>query len=55
MPCPSSGSSIDTSEGRDAVMMARPFERVNRSRNWSSRLLARVRLELKVRPPAAPL
>ncbi|HXD95833.1 MAG TPA: hypothetical protein VN646_04795 [Candidatus Acidoferrum sp.] len=55
MPWPSSVSSIDTSVGREAVMMARPLERVRRSRNMSPTLPARVFSEAKVRPPAAPL
>jgi hypothetical protein len=52
---PSSGSSIDTSVGRDAVIMARPFERVSRSMNSSSMPAALVSFEENVRPPAAPL
>jgi len=45
----------DTSDGREAVTIARPFERVSRSRKMSSTLTARVLVEAKVRPPAAPL
>src|SRR6266545_546748 len=52
-PWPSSGTSRDTSDAREAVTMARPLERVSRSRNTSSTRPARVRWEAKVRRPVA--